>query len=99
MQNIDKSTPVWQLTVEELVYCIKQSLPPQDFSSTNVDEIRKEDYIKGLRELADFLGISYSQVWRLKNKGIFDKAIKQRDRTIIIHKKTALELFNDEDLK
>lgn len=98
MENIDKSTPVWQLTVEELVYCIKQSIPPQNISSANKDEIKKEDYAHGLKELADFLGVSYSQVWRLKKAGVFDKAISQRGRIILIHKKTAFELFN-EDIK
>lgn len=96
--NIDKNTPLWQITVEELIFCIKQSLKPQDF--VHPTETRKEDeYLKGLKELASYLGISYSTAWRLKNEGIFDSALIQRGRTILIHKQTALKLFADNNSK
>ncbi|MDY3317493.1 DUF3853 family protein [Riemerella anatipestifer] len=101
--RIDKDAPVWQMTVGELIYCIKESLPPQIFSSDNhtVEEqnVNNDDYIKGLKNLANFLGISYSQVWRLKRDGVFDEAIIQRQRTILIHKKKALELLAKEPSK
>lgn len=98
--NIDKNTPLWQITVEELIFCIKQSLQPQDFLPTEEIHCKKEDeYLKGLKELASFLGISYSSTWRLKNEGVFDGAIIQRGRTILIHKETVLKLFADTNSK
>lgn len=102
MNHIDKDTPVWQLTLGELIYSIKESLPSQYSSSDNIpseDKIDNKDHITGLKNLAKFLGISYSHTWRLKKKGVFDKAITQRDRTIFINKQKIMELLAEEKSK
>lgn len=99
---IDKDTPVWQLTLGELIYSIKQSLPPQVFSSdknSSENTINDEDYITGLKNLARFLKISYSQAWKMKKKGLFDDAIIQVNRTIFIHKKKAIEILAEQNSK
>ena len=56
MNNLDKDTPVWQLTLGELIYSIKQSFPQNiHFPIENDDE---DNYITGLKELSKYLGIS-----------------------------------------
>lgn len=91
MNNLDKDTPVWQLTLGELIYSIKQSFPQNiHFPIENDDE---DHYITGLKELSKYLGISYSLTSKLKREGVFDRAIKQRNRTIIINKRIAIECF------
>ncbi|MEC5395240.1 DUF3853 family protein [Bergeyella sp. RCAD1439] len=91
MQHIDKNTPIWQLTVEQLVSCIKESFPPQNFSIGNQEDT--PEYITGLKDLAKFLNISYSQTWRMKKQGIFDEAIIQKERVIFINKKKVMEIL------
>lgn len=58
---------------------------------------QKNEHVYGIDGLARILGCSKSHASKLKGKGIFDKAIVQNGRKIIIDKEKALELFNKKD--
>ena len=57
--------------------------------------IEKKEYVYGINGLADLIGCSKTHASRLKSQGIFDEAIIQRGRKIIIDREKALELFNN----
>ena len=60
-----------------------------------IETVEKKEYVYGINGLADLIGCSKTHASRLKSQGIFDEAIIQRGRTIIIDKEKALELFNN----
>ena len=80
MKNIDLTTPIWQLTVEEFLQVSK-----------NLGYEKKYEY--GLKGLAKILGCSVSKASEVKSSGLLDKAILQNGNIIIIDKEKALELF------
>ena len=80
MKNIDLTTPIWQLTVEEFLQVSK-----------NLGYEKKYEY--GLKGLAKILGCSVSKASEVKSSGLLDKAITQNGNIIIIDKEKALELF------
>ncbi|HBV17505.1 DUF3853 family protein [Epilithonimonas ginsengisoli] len=80
MKNIDLTTPIWQLTVEEFLQVSK-----------NIGYEKKYEY--GLKGLAKILGCSVSKASEVKSSGLLDKAITQNGNIIIIDKEKALELF------
>lgn len=67
---------------------------PQENS---VEVEQKNKHVYGIDGLARILGCSKSHASKLKGKGLFDKAIVQNGRKIIIDKEMALELFNKKD--
>lgn len=78
MKNIDLTTPIWQLTVEEFLQVSK-----------NIGYEKKYE----LKGLAKILGCSVSKASEVKSSGLLDKAITQNGNIIIIDKEKALELF------
>ena len=80
MKKIDPKTPIWKLTVEELLAISK-----------NLSTESKYEY--GLKGLAKILGCSVSKASEIKSTGILDKAIIQNGNIIIIDKEKALQLF------
>lgn len=93
--SIDRNTPMWQLTLGEFL----KELRNYTEVSKEIEHPIKEnkEYVYGIPGLAKLIGCSISHAARLKRKGIFDKAIIQRGRKIVIDKKLALELFNSKD--
>lgn len=85
---------VWQLTVNELVSILDKKIRCKTDTTTNVDATKKE-YVYGIRGLADLLGCSKAHAQNLKSSGLFDDAIIQNGRKIIIDKEKALELFKN----
>lgn len=88
-KNID--TPIWQLTLRELLELINNNKdllknPPKK-------TITHPNYVYGIHGLAKLLGCSKSHASKLKNSGKFDSAIIQNGRKIIIDSAKALELF------
>jgi hypothetical protein len=63
-------------------------------SSQEVSIEQKKEYAYGLDGLARIIGCSKSHASKLKGEGLFDDAIVQNGRKIIIDKEKALELFN-----
>ncbi|MRJ09692.1 DUF3853 family protein [Ornithobacterium rhinotracheale] len=80
-------TPITDLSVGELIDIINQKkvtpTPPK---------IEKK-YVYGLKGLADLLGCSKTHAFKLKQSGIFDKAIIQNGKKIIVDAELALKLF------
>lgn len=95
MEKPDLDTPLWQVTWGQFIEYVegKKSEPQEDKNIPSQDE----KYIRGLKSLAKLLGISHHHAWRLKNEGVFDDAIKQRGRTILINKSKVIELFTDKE--
>lgn len=101
MLNIDKTTPVWQISVGELSEIIKRIINDNKennesdiFSSSN-NNIPPRNYVYGIDGLAKLLGCSKTTAQRLKSKGVFSGAIKQNGRTIIIDSELALQKFEE----
>ena len=90
LKSID--TPVWQLSVRELLEII-------DSNSTHMkmpNEENKKDtpnYVYGIAGLEKLLGCSKGHVSKLKAVGLFEEAIIQNGRKIIVDSDKALELF------
>ncbi|QHN64601.1 DUF3853 family protein [Bergeyella cardium] len=91
--NIDRDTPIWQLTLGEFIHALKNANEPPKTEQEPVRE--NKEYVHGISGLARLIGCSTSHAARLKGQGIFDEAIIQRGRKIIIDKEKALELFNN----
>lgn len=91
---IDKNTPVWQLTVGELISIIDKKTDNEASQEKKIVAEEIERYAHGLRGLAELIGCSKNHAAKLKSEGVFDGAIIQRGRKIIIDKQKALELFN-----
>lgn len=92
---INLTTPVGQLTLGELLDAIdlrnRSILPP--LTQANATKVDSKVYVYGLAGLAKLVGCSKNHAWKLKKNGVFDGAIIQNDRLIIIDKEKALELF------
>lgn len=99
--NIDGRTPIWQLNVEELSTVIKDIFAnlkqaPELPATENIENAEKE-LVYGINGLAKILGCSKTHASRLKSQGLFDEAIIQRGRKIIIDKEKALKVFNQKE--
>lgn len=80
--------PIANLSVGELIDIINQkkvSQPPNP-------KIEKK-YVYGLKGLAELLGCSKTHAFKLKQSGIFDSAIIQNGKKIIVDAELALKLF------
>ena len=89
----DVNKPIWQLTIGEFVEILESKMP-KSVVEKNHKEKNDITYVYGLDGLAKILGCSKNYAGRLKRTGIFDKAIKQKGRTIIVDVEMALKLFN-----
>lgn len=89
--NIDR--PVWQLTVRELLDILNPKT--EQIESSNPTTNSETEYVYGISGLARILGCSKTHAQKLKSKGVFDKAIIQNGRKIIINKELALQLFKE----
>lgn len=90
----DKDKPIWQLTIGEFVAILESRLPVVKIESIpkNTTDIK---YVYGIAGLAKLIGCSKNYAGILKRTGMFDEAISQNGRTIIIDAELALKLFND----
>ena len=91
--DIDRNTPIWQLTLGDFLQIFQKYTEPSN--KIEIETVEKKEYVYGINGLADLIGCSKTHASRLKSQGIFDEAIIQRGRTIIIDKEKALELFNN----
>lgn len=92
MENLNK--PLWQLTIGELVDILDSRQPKTEKESETIEK-SKIEYVYGLSGLASILGCSKNHAGKLKSTGVFDDAIIQNGRKIIIDSEKALELFKD----
>lgn len=84
---IDLNTPIWKLTVGELIEVVNHITPKPEI----VKEERKLVY--GIDGIAELFGCSTSTAQRIKNSGKIKKAITQVGRKIVVDADLALELF------
>lgn len=90
----DFNKPLWQLTIGELVTILDSRQPK--IESKNVEQkINQPKYVYGIVGLANLLGCSKNHAGKLKGSGMFDEAIIQNGRKIIIDSEKALELFKN----
>ena len=92
MVNFNK--PLWQLTIGELVD-ILDSRQPKVANEIVEKDSNETKYVYGLSGLAKLLNCSKNHAGKLKSSGMFDEAIIQNGRKIIIDSEKALELFKN----
>lgn len=85
--KIDRNTPVWQLTVGDLLDIIKEIQPAQ----TIVHPPEKR-LVHGLQGIAQLFGCSRTTASEIKKSGAIDGAITQVGRTIVVDAELALQL-------
>ena len=90
----DFNKPLWQLTIGELVK-ILDSRQPKVEGEIVQHKINETKYVYGIVGLAKLLGCSKNHAGKLKSTGMFDEAIIQNGRKIIIDSEKALELFKN----
>lgn len=90
----DYNKPIWQLTVGELVEILDSRKNSNEENPIKEIDLNKK-YVYGLLGLAKILGCSKNHAGKLKSKGIFDEAIIQNGRKIIIDAEKAIELFKE----
>lgn len=94
MKNIDRNSFLFQLTVHEFLELLS-SLKEEQESNLSLDAASgTTEYVYGISGLARVLGCSKSHAGKLKNSGIFNDAIIQNGRKIIIDKEKVIRLFN-----
>jgi hypothetical protein len=89
------STPIWQLTGEQLVNLLTSAFTAKDNrqESTKVTDVSQGDkYAYGIKGICEIFGCSKPTAQRIKSSGVIDAAITQVDRTIVIDREKALEL-------
>ncbi|WP_417430096.1 DUF3853 family protein [Halpernia sp.] len=90
----DFNKPIWQLTIGELVDILDSRAPKVERETIELTD-NKAKYVYGLSGLATILGCSKNHAGKLKSTGMFDEAIIQNGRKIIIDSEKALELFKN----
>jgi len=90
---MDKSlnTPVWQLTVGELIDFIAESMKPEAEAKPTFEH--SERYVYGIPGIARLLGVSKTMVWEYRKQGWIEPAIKQVGHKIVCDAPLAMELF------
>jgi hypothetical protein len=96
----DLNTPVWQLTVGQLLdilaYGTQTKISIGDPVVKIVDTTRDgKHYVYGLDGIAELFGFSKTSATRLKRSGIIGKALYQYGNTIIVDADKALELVQE----
>jgi hypothetical protein len=89
MKNLN--TPIWQLTVGELIDTIAVLIKPEPPKESA--DYTSEQYVHGISGIAALLGVSKTMVWKYRQAGWIEPAIKQKGRKIICDARMALELF------
>ncbi|MCQ2268140.1 MAG: DUF3853 family protein [Bacteroidaceae bacterium] len=82
--------PIVMLTCREFL-----ELLDAYFVAKGVDKKKKEIvYLHGLKELAEYLGLSLPTVNRLRNAGVFDLATIQRGRILLFEMDKVVECLD-----
>lgn len=88
------NTPIWQLTVGEFLELTEKSFHPMLEKAKSAQPSNKQEkrLVYGIAGLAKLLSCSMTTAQKYKNSGVFDKAITQIGRKIIIDADLALKL-------
>lgn len=88
MKNFDPNTPIWQLTIGELMELINQT------QTVAIDNTPKEKrLVYGIAGIAQIFNCSMTTANRIKASGKIDRAISQCGRMITVDADLALELM------
>ena len=89
---ISSNTPVWQLSVAELIELIDNQL-----NKTNDNDQKKTEkqYLYGIAGISKLFNCSLATANRIKRSGVIDKAIRQVGKKIIIDAELAMQLINE----
>lgn len=83
---MNPKTPLWQLTVGEFKDLLTEVIESNPFEV----ETNDNQYVYGMEGLANLLGCSKSSARRLKSAGVFEDALIQDGRKIIVDAQKAL---------
>lgn len=86
MESINRDTPVWQLTVGQLMDLMESVKPKVEITQTD------KKYVYGINGIAGLFGCSKRTAWQLKNSGKINNAITQVGRKIVVDVELALSL-------
>ena len=84
MTNIDPSTPLFHLTVEQFL----------SLTQINQEKLTTKKYEYGIKGIKKIFKCSKSKAFSLKKSGILNEAITQNGKYIVIDAEKAIELFN-----
>ena len=88
MPNIDPSTPLFQLTVEQFL----------SLTQINQEKLTAKKYEYGIKGIQKIFRCSKSKAFSLKKSGILNEAITQNGKYIVIDAEKAIELFNKSNI-
>ena len=89
----DYNRPLWHLTIGEFMDLLNSQVNPAQEKTTVIEYDQKYSY--GLKGLSEILGCSKSHAAKLKSTGMFDEAIIQNGRKIIIDSEKAIKIFKE----
>ncbi len=87
---INGNTPVWQLSVSELVELISEHTKKETVNN-HAQQVIKYKY--GIPGIAELFHCSLATANRIKRSGVIDKAIRQVGKKIIIDAELAMQLI------
>lgn len=85
--KIDGNTPIWQLTVADLMEILNEVQQVQ-----LVSQQPEKKYVHGLEGIAELFGCSRTTASAIKASGRIDEAIIQVGRTIVVDADLALQV-------
>lgn len=90
-QEIEKlyDKPLAWLTVREFVEILNSNRP-----SKEVIPVKEPEYLRGQKELAQYISVSISTVARLRAEGVFDDITIERGKIILFEKDKIMECLN-----
>ncbi len=84
--RIDRNTPLWQLTVADLMDILKE------IQQQPIIQQPEKRFVHGLAGIAKLFGCSRTTASEIKRSGVIDGAITQVGRTIVVDAELALDL-------
>jgi hypothetical protein len=90
--NRDLNTPLWQLTLGDLLDAVQQTRPPEP---VKVEGYTGDNCVYGIAGIAQLLGVSKAMVGEYRRRGWIEPAISQRGRKIVCDASLALKLFGE----
>lgn len=90
---MNASTPIWQLTVGELMELIQRCHDANEKKKTAVQPPKYDRPIHGIEGLAEFLGISKGKAMSLRRSGKIDQATTQLGRRLVFDPEKLMKLL------
>lgn len=98
METLKDNRPLFTLTVSEFAE-LWRSLSETHVPANKVTSEFNDDFAYGIMGLAGLVGCSRATAQSLKNSGIFNDAISQIGRKIVIDKAKTLEILRARNMK